>query len=428
MNIQSIEQDLLGICLNNTRYFANIEPFWFNNTLYSDIKKLDEFCQRNQVSKVGRIHLEELNINSPQMLMALTISIHKYSSMDPVEIKREFLVDTEAIVHNYKKQSLITKLNSATALAKAGKYYDAVDTLKTIDYAPKEKPETSNISMLNALKDKPGIKTGLAFIDNAGGWRQGNIVQITGDNGSMKTTISLWMCLKILMQNPTWKCLYFEKEMPKRDISLKLISYLLQIPTDKLDPEIEDTLKEYLDKESPLTNAIKRLTIISSSAFDNATDMANIIEYHKPEIWCLDYLTMLFEDAQQGDTFSFVNKQLQILKSCTANTNSIGIILSQIKQNVLTTKSVKIPDKADSEWSSKLNQYSAYIYTTFYPQLYHSIENNYFFLVQLKNRFSKRNNGYLIASPEISSFVEAKQDVLQAMINWLHGYYQGKYK
>lgn len=426
MNIKTAEQELLAICFHDTKFFELINPTWITFVPKDDITKLIDFVKTNRVTQIGRIHFDELKL-SQELLIPLAMSSHKFSSLSPSEIKREYLVIAEALSHNHNKRILGAKLNSALETLKAGDYFKAIETIKTIDHTPKEKPEISTVSMLDALKDKPGIQTGLNFIDNTGGWRQGNIVQITGDNGSMKTTISLWICLKILMKNPKFTCFYFEKEMPKRDIAFKLISYLTQTPTDNISEETETTLNKLLKQKTPITDAISRLSIIPNTAFDNATDMANLIEYHKPSIWCLDYLTMLFDDSV-GDTFSFVNKQLQILKTVTSNTNSIGIILSQIKQNVLSTKQVKIPDKADSEWSSKLNQYSAYIYTTFYPQLYHQLDNNYFFLVQLKNRFAKRNNGYFTATPENSSFFEAKQDILQSMTNWLHGYYKGQYR
>jgi len=288
--------------------------------------------------------------------------------------------------------------------------------------------------MILAMQETSGYMTGIKTIDERGGWLLGNMVGIIGDSGSMKTMLSLYLCVQILQNNPNFTCLYLEKEMPVKDIARRLIAYItgqsiteIVMTANSGDPSkitrLTDMIDTVYNSDPAVKSILDRLSIVGPDKFATAIDIAMLVRQHKPDIWCLDFLTMLEADDQ--DSYAFYKQQMDILKNTTTATNSTSIILAQIKQNALQDRTTKIPIIADAEFGSKLKQYSAYIYASFYPRQYYTdqyVSPTYFYMVGLKNRHDIPHTVPLIASPHLAQFREAKDQVAEQMKKWFNGY------
>ena len=421
------EQQIMAICFTDTRFFRLFEDKYLVECVdcKEDFNRIKDTVIEKQLSAVSNSLLKELKVSNRDIEVAYIMSINDFNRYEANELNREFAMLLSSLNHSRQTRFIKARISEAYNLCKDGRYTEAIDLVSGLSITPIKPLENSISDMKSAIRSIPALKTGINFIDKVGGWRQGNIVQLTGDNGSMKTSISIWMAIQTLMHNPEATCLYFEKEMPKADVAVKLISRLLQVPIETIQTstQIESKLDELLSRDTPLGNAIKRFTIVENNTFDSAKDMATTIERYKPTLWVLDYMTMLFDDSGSKDMYGFVKDQMDVLKSVTSSTNSVGMILSQVKQNALSNRNMKIPDKSDSEWSSKINQASAYIYTTFYPSLYLTLDRTWFYVVSLKNRFGSREHGNILCYPELSNYYEAKDDNAKKMREWLNGYY-----
>jgi len=265
----------------------------------------------------------------------------------------------------------------------------------------------------------------------------GNLMTIFGDTGSMKTMISMWLCIKILEKNPTYKCLYFEKEMSERDLARRLVAYFCNISMRELINEstfadrknqfgalISEMTKEYND-------ILMRLTIVPSSHISDARSIYEYIDSYSPQVWCLDFITLLGDESgRENNFYMYISEQLRQIKNISINTNSLGILISQLNKGTVEKRSNRIPIKDDCEWGTKLKQFSAYMFATFYPTLYYTnlhidgenFNENYFYLIGEKNRNDKNVNIYLKANPSYCKFEEVDIFLEQRMISWLDGY------
>lgn len=343
------------------------------------------------------------------------------------------------ILDNHRRDSIKASLHRA--MQKANIYlsqndlesaYAELTNLNTA--APDLQLLHTKEQMQLALQETSGYMTGIETIDKKGGWLLGNMVGIIGDSGTMKTMLSLHMCIEILWKNPTFTCLYFEKEMPVKDIARRLIatltgqsiSSIITAANSANETEITriaDLIDMVYDGDPKVRSVIDRLHIVGPDKFANAVDISILVRQYEPTIWCLDFLTML--EADDSDSYAFYKQQMDILKNLTTSTNSTSIILAQIKQNALQDRSTKIPIIADAEFGSKLKQYSAYVYAAFYPRVYYTsqyVHETYFYLVGLKNRHDIPITIPLIASPHLAKFQEAKGATADAMMKWFNGY------
>jgi len=270
----------------------------------------------------------------------------------------------------------------------------------------------------DSLKETSGFFTGFDAIDDAGGMYRGNLATIIGDSGGMKTMISLYMCLEILQKNPTFTCLYFEKEMPVKDIARRLIAYITKQPLSKIaeiaysksERDIE-VMSDVIDTayQGEYKSLLDRIFIVPHNKFKTAYHMQAFVNRYKPDIWVLDYFTMLEQPDDRMSSYDYFSQQATILKQTALQSNSLGIILGQLKQNALNDKAKKIPDFGDAEFSSKLKQYSAYAWCTFYPKLYYTenyANSMYFYLLGLKNRNGAVINMFFDAYPDYCVFKE----------------------
>jgi len=257
------------------------------------------------------------------------------------------------------------------------------------------------------------VRTGIATIDENTAILKGNIIVIGGDTGSMKTTSALWLIIQILITNPEYKAVFFEKEMPIEDIMVKLIAFFTGVSVTDiiLDKTLGiDAMRPYLtDTEHRVVlDVLDRLKLVGPNEFDSVKDMLNFIEAEKADIWCLDYLTQLFTLGKHKDFNMAVMEGINELKKIVQMTGSTGIVLCQLKKGTVENRMLKIPQLDDLEWSGDVKKLANSVLMTFYPQRYlknlTGIENNYFYLVSKKNRFGMDFSIPLIAYPEVNRF------------------------
>lgn len=282
-----------------------------------------------------------------------------------------------------------------------------------------------------SLAETSGFLTGFASIDDAGGFYRGNLATIIGDSGGMKTMISLYMCLKILEQNPTFTCLYFEKEMPVKDIARRVIAYITKTPLSKIaevaysrNSEGIEAISSVIDEayHGEYKSLLDRIFVVPHNKFKTAFHIQAFVNRYKPDIWVLDYFTMLEQPDDRMSPYDYFVMQAGILKNTALQTNTFGIILGQLKQNALTDRAKKIPEFGDAEYSSKLKQYSAYAWCTFYPKLYYTenyVDPTFFYLIGLKARNGGTITVYTDAYPDYCTFKETGNT---AHRNWLETY------
>ena len=288
--------------------------------------------------------------------------------------------------------------------------------------------------MKNSLDKTNGFLTGIKAIDDKGGWYKSNIVSFFGDTGSLKTYISLHVCLEILLANPTYTCIYFEKEMPVADVARRLITRitpytLSEVMSASLGSDanmkngfLKTMIDDAMAAKNPLTDAFHRIKIIGPNDFNTATDIHKIVMKYKPDIWCIDYLSLI--ETNDSDSNRGVSNMLKQLKTTVHQSESLGILLSQIKHNTIESRNNKIPTKSDIEWGSQVRQFSSNMYATFYPSKYYrkDVDPKWYFLVDTKSRNSEGRSICLHCNPKRCNFAEVNSDDESFMREWLDGY------
>lgn len=254
------------------------------------------------------------------------------------------------------------------------------------------------------------ISTGEPWLDDKTSILKGNITVIAGDTGSMKTTSALWLIIKILQANPTYTAVFFEKEMPIADIMSKIISFFTKVPTGDIIANKEYgtvAMDKILSGEHQYSDIavsiLKRLKLVDTNEFNTIEDMLNFIESEKADIWCLDFLTQMFGDAENASAFNYkVMTGMNKIKRIVQRTGSTGIILCQLKKGTVEHRLLKVPLLDDMEWSGTIKQLANSVFMTFYPNMYYANnlqgdQRQYFYLINQKNRFGSKYNIPFIA-------------------------------
>jgi len=200
--------------------------------------------------------------------------------------------------------------------------------------------------------------------------------------------------------------------MTSESLMKKQICKICKIP-------YKDLIKQNYDKEyvRQKMNSIpywkeNRIRIINPNSFRGVGDIARIQMTHKFDIWFLDFIQMLeFSSKEVSSASEFniqVGQNMRNLLSLTLASNSIGIIISQIKKGVEYRKPMK-PTISDIEWSGLIKQLSTYIYFSYYPGKYYGfdkIPQDYHFLLGEKTRFAESFIFPLKVIPETETYLE----------------------
>jgi len=119
-----------------------------------------------------------------------------------------------------------------------------------------------------------------------------------------------------------------------------------------------------------------------------------------------------------------MRQQAILLKNAVLDTDTFGIILSQLKQsNNVDQRVNKVPLIGDMEWGKHLRQYSTGVFSILYPQHYKiTVEPWYFYLVSRKTRHGKSIIVPLKSFPETADFFEPNLPEKKAMMKWIESY------
>lgn len=328
-----------------------------------------------------------------------------------------------------------------------GRREEAIALLKTIEYHKKMKVMDTQTGIEESIKPENIILTGISEIDYNGGWGRGTIVTFSGDTGSKKTMITVWLLFRILKLNPTYTIVFFSKEMPLKDIYRRLASNHLEVKyTDIVSistlkgqeqatkwQELHNKLQEVYKNDPDLTSMIKRFKMISQNEFQDADDINRIVGQLKPDLWCLDFYTLLENNNKDMEGDPFYKKQATKLKAMSENHNCLGIVIAQLKQGILDDRPIKIPRKNDIEYGKQIIQVSPYMYSCFNPSYYLNMveyqgKDSWFYLVCTKLRFGKPKDITLNSNPDISEFELIKGEEKESAVQWLNDYKVGRHK
>jgi len=274
------------------------------------------------------------------------------------------------------------------------------------------------------------ISLGDEFLDSKTSFLKGNITAIAGDTASLKTTSALWFVIKMLIANPTYTAIFFEKEVPINDIITSIISFFTRVNKSEIirDKEVGiRAIEQYLNGNHPdgrsaiVIDILSRLKLVATTEFGSIEDMANYIEAEKPDIFVLDFLTQMFEGTTASDLNIQVMNGGNKLKRIVHKTGAAGIILCQLKKNTVEQRLLKIPSIDDMEWSGTIKQIAASIFMTFFPKLYYEKsmeekERSYFYLCCKKNRYEQTYEIPFKASPGINRLDKPENEKVQ---KWL---------
>lgn len=409
---------------------------------YIDFIELVIVCNKSSPERITYdVALSVMNSDSfhsiliPSDIENIMSVAQKSANLEREEIRKLLSASLSRLKDRKNTQELIKSLQDAIYFAKTGDEAQAVSIARSINFSRNTQLKETITHMMESVNEGSVFRTGIRHIDqNMGGLCKGNILSIVGDTGSMKTMVTLWMSIKVLKENPKFTALYFEKEMPARDIARRLASMLSQRKMREVmqmnSVEIQRLIGESSVKEGmeAVFDAISRLTIVPHDYFKNSIDMHMLIDKYKPDIWTLDFMTQLEGLNSTGGAESFnmnVLKEANRLKSICNSTNTLGIIINQTGKNTVTRRPNKIPMKDDMEWSGTVSQVSAYIFGTFYPAYYYKTQypSQYFYLIGCKNRHESLVNIPLFAFPDICSFKEPnvleEGDIIQTLRSYI---------
>lgn len=347
----------------------------------------------------------------------------------PDEYFHRRIVDLrDTIKTSYDNHIFATSLKTAQKLLSNGCSVDeAYATIKMPeDHSVVEYDFNKHIQSVFANSISYPIKTGIEYIDKEGGFERSNIITIGGDTGSMKTRWTLWLCLKILRNNPTFKCTFFEAEMTKREILNIVLQWLFQAPLHSIRSLPDEFLLTKIETglEPWQKDVLDRFIVFDAADFKDVADVSYLVRKYKPDIWVLDFITMLV--SGNDDTNAKVYEVCDALKLLSKKTETLGIVISQIKKNSIESRKIKVPVLDDLEWSGRLKHISMIVLMVFNPSYYdENVSKRFFYVKAAKHRHSTRFLLPLEAFPEHGSFTVAEGSVYTVMHGWWENYMKG---
>jgi replicative DNA helicase len=265
------------------------------------------------------------------------------------------------------------------------------------------------------------------------------MMTISGDSGSQKTMFAQALMFRILKENPEFKAVFFEKEMPLEDLGRRIASWVLREDSNEMMRVISESrdieqrndilmqirarMEQRFSENGEIKSMVNRLDLVSRDDFSEATDIWRILAQKQPDIWTLDFFTML--EPAGGIDDENMRKQAITLKNALLDTNSFGLVLSQLKQsNNVDMRANKVPMIGDMEWGKHLRQYSTWVFAIFYPHHYgiKVKDEQYFFLVSRKTRHGKAVIVPLLSDPSMALFTEPVGAKKGQMIEYINNY------
>lgn len=429
----------LALCVMDSKYIKKYEPYLtkgYTNAFLSILKKIPDNPTKSIFISVSKQpSAEHIPIHLIDEIFRLVDEFKTFSEDETKKLVKDILKSLKA---QDNQKMLLQALQKAKEMIINGEVNEGIKTLKSIQFQSEIIAPSIAGTMITAVACPMGFPSGIAQIDNdTGGWLRGNMMALAGDSGSQKTMLSMWLSLQSLMANPEQRLLYFEKEMPITDVARRLVSHLLAIdsrelmrmtnkPLEHADEilRLVENIKSALgDVANPVADALQRFIPIEREMFKNAADMWEIVETYKADMWVLDFATMLEPESGTIDDNS-MRHEFVTLKAMLENTNTFGIVLSQLKQsNGVDGRANKIPLIGDMEWGKHLRQFASWIFSIFYPSYYgYNKPRDWFYMVSRKTRHGGGLVIPLLSYPEYCDFTEPDDLTKMAMKDYYHSY------
>jgi len=333
----------------------------------------------------------------------------------------------DTILSIYNQEQFVYSLSKAQSIIKAGGRVEEAYLEIKVPEPPSEIITSFEQQAKVILSKKIGkpIYTTIEAIDGNGGIERGNVIAVGGDTGVMKTRLCTWLCLEMLYYDSSLKCVYFQREMTKRQQFYLVCQYVLSLSYKDVRAMSDEFLEAKLSEvEDPaMRSALDRFIMLDSEDFMSAEDIYHEVQRHKPDIWVVDFLTMMISGNESSDTNLAVYQLTDNLKETAKRTDSVGILVSQIKKGTVEARSCKMPRPDDLEWSGRLKHVCANIFMVFYPNYYdYNVDNSYYIIEEGKSRFAGRAYIYLNAAPWVGKFNRPSLEKENEIRGWYQDY------
>lgn len=232
---------------------------------------------------------------------------------------------------------------------------------------------------------------------------KGSVITLAGDSGHHKSNQLLDMLLRFLDNNPTKKAVFFSKEMEFKEVQARLYANRLEYDfksilkrKDRHNGSKIDVDKLTADMEKYHQHICENFIVISPQEFQSNSDIARILMQYEPDVWGLDFLQW-YAQVQAGNAAEQnrnVMETIAFSKTISQVTNSLGIILSQVrKRSDFRTK--VFPRIDDIEWSGLTKQISHSIGMCFWPYKHENKSEKNWYVTS----WQKVRNGDLFNEP-----------------------------
>ena len=365
-----IEQNILGLCLLNTKYYLEIkdtlESFHFSLPRHVHLyAAIQEIYKREKTVSVLLLH-DYLNSNN---LLETIGGIEYYVELQTViEKTDELSTMANTIIRKYKHrliQSLIAELNSK--LSK-----DSPDTDSQIDNLITDIVKTNNCSVNDNLKHvstafkqvmsdliaapEPRLRTGFILLDEIlGGFCRKNLVLIAARPSMGKTMLALNIAMNLARNGHPVS--FLSLEMSEKELILRAVTSLTHIPYKSI---FDCTLNsEQYQAVASCANIFTAMPLHITEQTLNLGEIRRTLvkakSEHKLEAVFIDYL-QLIAGVKYTD-----NRNLEIggitreLKALAKELDIVVVLLSQLNRS-LESRPEKRPIASDLRDSGSIEQ------------------------------------------------------------------------
>lgn len=410
--------------------------------VYPDLVRLIDFEIENEWNEIYKAIGEECKGVRPSKVFLKTImeirnivcevdiiyeGVENVSSNKEIA-KRDLIHYLRILKEVYVGNNMKRGMRKALGLIDRGKYEEADNIIRGIRYRQDSDVIETKQLMIESVVNTTGFRTGVESIDKI--LIKGELTSIVSDSGAMKTYFTMWLMLMILKENKSFTGLYFEKEMPAKDIGRRLLSWLIEESSisilEKSTGNYEEAVEYYksgIDKEfiEEKEDILNRFKVIPNNRFDTPIDMLKHIENYEADIWVLDYMTQISSDnVSLSSSYNIkVMDAVNKLKQYASDTETHGILINQTSKSTTENKDKRIINAKDIEWSKNIENVSSNIWSLFYPWKHREdfmysrwakelgYKRGFYYIIDLKNRNNENSKPIgLMAVPTKARFEE----------------------
>ncbi len=192
------------------------------------------------------------------------------------------------------------------------------------------------------------------------------IITLGADSGHHKSNSALEILILFIKNNPNKVASFFSFEMDFKEVQARIYSKCLQIDlksimrrknADGSKLEVERLTDRMLNEHPEI---VENLIIYDAQDFKKTSDISRLLIQDEPDIWSLDFLqyfAQMTADNNASEQNKNVMETIAFTKNIAQVTNSLGIVLSQIKK-MQETRLRHFPRINDLEWSGLTKQIS----------------------------------------------------------------------